>query len=310
MAIAVTAILLTSFLAPAISQGSVYELMKDATGFSDNDIYLLAKVIRMYGHRNVDILKHVNLRLYEKIRDFNHRKYDILSSKSQDFINKMFEGAVGEYDRRPSYYTWPRLQTDFRALDSRYCIELITTFPALSRLGSCEKGSTVAPLPSTTSAPAVIMTAPSTCAIDKEKISDVKVHLNRAQNTLKRNGVNTAWNKTGEDDDIVQALDSLNLSLSEKYDIREVLDGIRNALRSPKGNKADDSSVPTRKVTMALMKASQSFVGALAKCYPDLFKFKEQIEKFAEDVRKKALTYKAGREDVACVLSSVYHAFA
>ncbi|ETN71827.1 hypothetical protein NECAME_04571 [Necator americanus] len=201
--------------------GSVYELMKDATGFSDNDIYLLAKVIRMYGHRNVDILKQVNLRLYEKIRDFNHRKYDILSSKSQDFINKMFEGAVGEYDRRPSYYTWPRLQTDFRALDSRYCIELITTFPALSRL-----------------------------------------------------------------------------------------DGIRNALRSPKGNKADDSSVPTRKVTMALMKASQSFVGALAKCHPDLFKFKEQIEKFVEDVRKKALTYKDGREDVACVLSSVYHAFA
>ncbi|ETN71828.1 hypothetical protein NECAME_04572 [Necator americanus] len=114
-----------------ILSGSVYELMKSVSGFTVSDLDILFDFIDKFGRW--------------RSRDFTH-KYDHRSSEGKGFIDKIFRGAHDEHVLKvPSYITWRRLQSQFRSLDSSDCTDLVKTFPALSKLGSCGEGSTVAP---------------------------------------------------------------------------------------------------------------------------------------------------------------------
>ncbi|EYC23392.1 hypothetical protein Y032_0015g2625 [Ancylostoma ceylanicum] len=129
------ALFLAACLSPARGQGSVYNLLKEVTGFSDHDFNVLAETIRTYGTMRMDILRTTNLDVARRIRIFN-RRYDSLSHRERSFLDKMFNYAVSErIDGEPQSQTWSRFQIHYRNLSPPLCSSLLAEFPAFSQLG-------------------------------------------------------------------------------------------------------------------------------------------------------------------------------
>ncbi|KAK6744868.1 hypothetical protein RB195_011532 [Necator americanus] len=303
MASTFKAILLTSFLGSVSSQGSVYELMKSVSGFTVSDLDILFDFIDKFGRWNLGPFERFP-GFYQRSRDFTH-KYDHRSSEGKGFIDKIFRGAHDEHVLKvPSYITWRRLQSQFRSLDSSDCTDLVKTFPALSKLGSCGEGSTVAPQ----TRPNLRLSRSPEAYIGNEPFcsfygvqSSILTYFKTAIRILKSSGLYLRKLRKRIEEHLKSTVDELDQGYLSKHKVTAVLKHTESALSLlPNEKNVKIFSEPIRMVTRSLLKASGEFLDRLEECYRVAAKEKEQVRRIAERVKnEKKESYALERRDVA-----------
>ncbi|KAK6744942.1 hypothetical protein RB195_011576 [Necator americanus] len=291
MVIILAAILLTSFLVPVFSAGSVYQLMKEISTFTDSDIYTFFEIFGPYGSGNIDIVQYTNPSLHLKIRAFNY-KYDRLNYVGQDFIRELVRLAVEEHRRRlSSYIAWESLRNQFRSLDPTLCMDLTAFFAALDKLGSC--GTMSAPVKQPRPR-FYVRSLRATVPNYYSELAIARHHLISAQEILGKKGNETAWNITGRNRDISEAVRYLN---PEPFsNMRNALKHIQRALSAPNGAKRTDSSIHTRHVTLDLIKAAHILMRAISKNSLPIAKEMKEVETILEDLQTTYFGYEHERK--------------
>ncbi|ETN86780.1 hypothetical protein NECAME_16135 [Necator americanus] len=119
-------------------------------------------------------------------------------------------------------------------------------------------------------------------------------HLISAQEILGKKGNETAWNITGRNRDISEAVRYLN---PEPFsNMRNALKHIQSALSAPNGAKRTDSSIHTRHVTLDLIKAAHILMRAISKNSLPIAKEMKEVETILEDLQTTYFGYEHERK--------------